>query len=216
MSKEIGGGRRKGGREELLSRAVLGPDPIPVFSRWFEEARASSVMEYPNAACLSTVDDGGWPQGRIVLLKGFDERGFIFFTNYRSAKGKALERHPRAALTFYWHDLDRQVRIRGEVERIPAEESDAYFRTRPRGSQVGAWASSQSEPSGTRERLVDRAREVEERFGEEEIPRPPHWGGFVIRPVEVEFWQGAPSRLHDRIVYRSDRDGTWETQRLDP
>lgn len=209
-------GSKKGAGQKPLSREALATDPIGIFTDWLEDARARSDMEYPNAACLSTLSPEGWPDGRIVLLKGVDGEGFVFYTNYRSAKGKALGEHPRAAMTFYWHDLDRQVRIRGEVERVSAQESDDYFRIRPRGSQIGAWASLQSEPVRSRDDLESRAAEIEERYSGEDIPRPPHWGGYRLRPTEIEFWQGAPNRLHDRLLYRRGAHGSWEAQRLDP
>ncbi len=208
----------------VLNGPVLGTDPLRAFSLWLAEAKANSGMSFPNAACLSTVSEKGGPDGRIVLLKGADSRGFSFFTNYRSAKGRALAGNPRAALTFYWDVLERQVRVRGSVFELDSTESDAYFRTRPRGSQVGAWASRQSEVIAGREVLDERCREIEERYAEREVPRPPHWGGFVLRPDEVEFWQGRVDRLHDRILYRRgaaspgrDRDGSqWTVERLSP
>lgn len=203
-------------REKLLSAEDLGPDPIRAFERWFEDARARSKVTFPNAFCLSTVDSRGWPESRIVLLKGFDERGFVFFTNYRSRKGRAIESCPRAALTFYWHDRERQIRITGSVERVEPAESDAYFRSRPRGSRIGAWASRQSEPSVSRADLERRLHEIEKRYPGEEVPRPPHWGGYRVRPVEIEFWQGAPDRLHDRMRYERDSGGSWRIQRIDP
>jgi pyridoxamine 5'-phosphate oxidase len=167
--------------------------------------------------------EGSWPDGRIVLVKGVDERGFVFFTNYRSAKGRALAENPRAALTFYWDQLGRQVRVRGQVSEVEDRESDDYFKTRPRGSRVGAWASRQSEVIEGRETLEERCREIEARYAGGDVPRPPHWGGFVLRPEEVEFWQGRDDRLHDRILFR--RQGavvagggapTWTTARLSP
>jgi pyridoxamine 5'-phosphate oxidase len=194
----------------------LGPDPIRAFQTWFDHVRQAHSLPFPDAVCLGTVDPEGWPQGRMVLLKGMDERGFHVFTNYDSAKGQALEANPRAALTFYWGDLDRQVRVQGEVERLSAEESDTYFSSRPRGSRIGAWASDQSAPLESREVLEARVREVAERYGDGPIPRPPHWGGFLIRPRTVEFWQGRDDRLHDRIVYRRGADGGWTTERLNP
>jgi pyridoxamine 5'-phosphate oxidase len=152
----------------------------------------------------------------MVLTKGIDPRGVAFFTNFLSAKGRELERNPRAALTFYWHDLGRQVRVRGTVEKLSHEESDEYFRTRPRGSQIGAWASRQSEPVESREALEAGAKAIADRFDGEEIPRPPHWGGFLLRPREIEFWQEGLDRLHDRILYRRTSGTDWLVERLFP
>jgi len=194
----------------------LGIDPLSVFQGWFQDARSLSGLRYPDAACLSTVTADGWPRGRIVLVKGADSRGFPFFTNYRSAKGRELEATSRAALTFYWDDLARQVRAMGSVERLAPEESDEYFRDRPAGSRLGAWASEQSEPLDSREVLVRRVGEFAERFRGGEVPRPPHWGGYLLRPVEVEFWQEGADRLHDRFRFRTDGAGGWIRERLNP
>ena len=176
-------------------------------------------MEHPNAVCLSTVGEDGWPQGRIVLVKAVDSRGLVFFTNYRSPKALALAHAPRAALTFYWPDLHRQVRVRGRVEEVSPEESDVYFRTRALGSQIGAWASDQSQILESREALEARRREIEERFQGGEVPRPDHWGGYLLRPDEIEFWQGRDDRLHDRFLFsRKDvnDEAGWGVQRLSP
>jgi pyridoxamine 5'-phosphate oxidase len=186
------------------------------FARWLREAEERSGSIFPNAVCLSTVDGSGHPQGRMVLLKGADDRGFVFFTNYGSAKGRDLDGSPRAALTFYWDPLGRQLRARGGVERVPAAESDEYFRTRPRGSQLGAWASRQSEPLESREALEARVAEAARRYEGRDVPRPPHWGGFLLRPDAVEFWQEGQDRLHDRILYRRRTGGEWTTERLFP
>lgn len=198
-----------------LSVEALGPDPLVAFARWFETAQAESGLTFPNATCLSTVNAQGRPEARIVLLKGHDERGFLFFTNYRSTKARSLEARPFAALTFYWERLGRQVRVAGSVEALPAGESDAYFATRPRVSRIGAWASAQSEPLESRAALEARFREIEARYAGGDVPRPPHWGGYVVRPERIEFWQEGEGRLHDRIVYRRS-DAGWETVRLNP
>jgi pyridoxamine 5'-phosphate oxidase len=204
-------------RAKTLTAKQLGADPIRAFSRWLSDATAKAGMTFPNAACLSTVRAGAWPDGRIVLVKGVDARGFVFFTNYRSAKGRALVENPKAALTFYWDELGRQVRVRGLVFEVDAFESDAYFKTRPRRSQAGAWASRQSEV------LEKRCQEIEERYAGRDVPRPPHWGGFVLRPQEIEFWQGRDDRLHDRILFRRTDSAVgdpakarWLTDRLSP
>jgi pyridoxamine 5'-phosphate oxidase len=190
------------------------PDPIRQFDHWLQAAISAGLPE-PNAMTLATCTPDGRPSARIVLLKGLDERGFVFFTNYLSRKGHELHDNPRAALVFYWAALERQVRAEGIVEKVTAEESDAYHRTRPRGSQFGAWCSFQSEVVAGREVLEERLRELEATFGAGEVPRPPHWGGYRLRPVSIEFWQGRPNRLHDRIRYRLV-DGKWIMERLSP
>lgn len=198
-----------------LQPEELDPDPLKQFDRWFEVARMRKGIEIPEAACLSSVGDDGYPDGRIVLLKDRDARGFVFYTNFHSAKGRSLEADPRAALTFYWEKLTRQVRVQGDVERVSEAEADAYFATRSRGSQIGAWASDQSAVLPSREALLERAAEITARHEGERIPRPPHWGGFRIVPHCLEFWQGMPDRLHDRLVYRRVGE-EWRVERLHP
>jgi pyridoxamine 5'-phosphate oxidase len=197
--------------EDLLS------DPMRQFEAWYEEARELSGLAYPNAMSLATVAPDGFPEGRIVLLKEMDGRGFVFFTNLDSPKARSLKGIPRAALTFYWEPLRRQVRVQGEVEEVSPEESDAYFRTRPRGSQIGAWASDQSAPLQGRSTLESRFAELEARFAEQDsVPRPPHWGGLRVVPRAIEFWQERMSRLHDRFLFRRGAAGVWEMVRLSP
>lgn len=197
-----------------LSEDQVADDPIAQFSKWFDEARRSEVPEV-NAMSVSTVSASGRPSSRILLLKDFDQRGFTWYTNYESRKGEELKQNPRAALLFFWQPLERQVRIEGMVERASAEESDAYFAKRPLGSRIGALASAQSRPISSREALEQRFREIEQQVGDSP-QRPPHWGGFRLRPDYVEFWQGRPSRLHDRIAYRLQEDGSWRRERLQP
>jgi pyridoxamine 5'-phosphate oxidase len=200
--------------DQPLVEADLDPDPIRQFLRWFDEAAAAGQPE-PEAMAVATATAAGEPSVRFVLLRGVDERGFVFYTNARSRKGRDLAGNPRAALVFRWWTVQRQVRVGGPVKPVAAEESDAYFQTRPRGAQLGAWASAQSAPLHSRAALEGRFDEVAARFAGGEIPRPPWWGGFRVQPTELEFWQSRPNRLHDRLVYRRS-DGHWLIQRLNP
>jgi pyridoxamine 5'-phosphate oxidase len=197
-----------------LDEAHVSPNPVAEFDRWFNQAQEAKVLE-PNAMALATATRDGTPSVRLVLLKGYDERGFVFFTDYRSRKGAELEGNPRAALAFYWGELERQVRITGTVERTSAQESEAYFRTRPLGSRLGAWVSHQSRVIPSRAQLESGLREVKKRFPTDDVPLPPHWGGYRLRPEEVEFWQGREDRLHDRIRYVRDGE-RWRVERLSP
>ncbi len=200
---------------ESLSENDVRPDPVAQFAFWFEEARASQILE-PNAMTLATSSSDGRPSARTVLLKDFDNQGFTFFTNYESQKGLELAANPFAALLFTWLDLQRQIRIEGRVEKIAAEASLSYFQSRPRSSQIGAWASPQSQVIETREQLEKREHEVEVNFsGLEKLPLPPNWGGYRVIPEVFEFWQGRMSRLHDRILYTRDGEG-WRIERLAP
>ena len=198
-----------------LRRADLHSDPIEQFSAWFSAALAANIRD-ANAMSLATATPDGKPSARIVLLKGFDERGFVFFTNHDSEKGQQLEVNPFAALVFYWVELERQVRICGPVERTSREDSAAYFHSRPVGSRLGAWASKQSEVIDARQILQSRLSQMTERFEGGEIPLPPHWGGYRVKPDKIEFWQGRPNRLHDRFRYLRRTDGTWQIDRLAP
>ena len=199
-----------------LDEADAAPDPFAQFDRWFKEALAAKLPE-PNTMTLATVGDDGRPSARIVLIKGVDERGFVFFTNYESRKGRDLAAHPHAALLFYWIELERQVRIEGRIEKTSADESDRYFASRPLGSRIGAWASEQSAVIDSRATLEAREKAVAERYGENP-PRPPHWGGYRVVPDAIEFWQGRPSRLHDRLLYTRDAAAAsgWTISRLSP
>jgi pyridoxamine 5'-phosphate oxidase len=198
-----------------LLESEASPDPIEQFHRWYSDAQRTG-MPLPEGMTLATIDREGTPAARVVLLKDLDERGFVFYTNYQSIKGDELKARPEAALVFWWPPLERQVRISGRVEKVTAEESDAYFATRPRDSQIGAWASPQSEVVASREQLESRFHEMEERFAGREVPRPEHWGGYRLVPQRIEFWQGRPSRLHDRLLYVVRQDGGWDRQRLAP
>ncbi|MBN3781270.1 pyridoxamine 5'-phosphate oxidase [Burkholderia sp. Ac-20345] len=199
-----------------LDEADVAHDPFAQFERWFKEALAAKLPE-PNTMTLATVGDDGRPSARIVLIKGVDERGFVFFTNYESRKGRDLAAHPQAALLFYWIELERQVRIEGRIEKTSAEESDRYFASRPLGSRIGAWASEQSAVIDSRATLEAQEKAVSERYGDNP-PRPPHWGGYRLVPDSIEFWQGRPSRLHDRLLYTRDADTSpgWSISRLSP
>ena len=205
--------------EAGLSEEDVADDPIVQFKRWFEEWLSAKPYDL-NAVILATTDADGWPTARAVLLKGLDERGFVFYTNRRSPKGLDLDRSHRASLCFLWHPLERQVRVVGTVEHLPDDESDAYFASRPRGAQIAASASPQSEVIADRAELERLTAEAEARFAASgTVPRPPHWGGYLVRPVTVEFWQGRRSRLHDRLRYRRSDTGAgpdWVIDRLAP
>ena len=195
-------------RARPLRRSDLDPEPLKQFREWYAEAGNDAVA-------LATATRDGRPSARMVLLKGADERGFVFHSSYESRKARELAENPRAALLFYWHDLGRQVRVEGDVEQVDRGESETYFKTRPRGGQLAAWTSSQSEPIGTRDELEERFAELERTFEGDEVPLPPHWGGFRLVPETYEFWQHRENRLHDRFRYRRNRDD-WVIERLSP
>ena len=198
-----------------LDRADLPADPLDLFHTWFADAQAAGVVE-PNAMTLATAAPDGRPSARIVLLKGADARGFSFYTNHDSRKGRELDAHPVAALVFWWGPLERQVRVEGRVERVGTAEADAYYASRPRGSRLGAWASPQSAEIPDRSPLDARLADAEARFAGADVPRPDFWGGYRVVPDAVEFWQGRPSRLHDRFLYRLGAAGDWQPSRLAP
>ena len=198
-----------------LRRRDLDPDPIKQFGNWFTAAIEAGIRDV-NAMSLATAGRDGRPSVRIVLLKGFDQDGFVFFTNYESEKGRQLDENAHAALAFYWIELDRQIRVSGPAEKTSREESERYFHSRPVGSQLGAWASRQSEVVDGRRVLNARMAEMTERFGEGPVPLPPHWGGYRVKPAVIEFWQGRANRLHDRFRYTRKADSSWQIDRLAP
>lgn len=207
---------RKDYKLKELTEASVAADPVTQFGRWWEEAMASQIDEV-NAMTLATVSAQGLPEARIILLKGFDTRGFVFYTNYDSHKGEDLVAHPHACLVFFWKELERQVRVTGPVEKVSPADSDNYFHSRPHGSQLGAWASPQSQVIASREVLDKNLDEYTHRFSGSGIPRPPHWGGYRVSPQAVEFWQGRPSRLHDRLLYtQNETANAWSIARLAP
>lgn len=202
-------------KSELLETAIP-EDPINLFNRWFHEVEDFGGSGEVNAMTVSTVGVDGFPRSRVVLLKKYTEEGFIFYTNYNSDKGKAIGSNPNVCLSFFWHAMERQVIIKGIAEKVPATTSDSYFESRPYGSKLGAIVSNQSEVVPSRTYLEDNLKNLESQYDGMVIPRPEHWGGYLIKPVEVEFWQGRPNRLHDRIRYVVQDDFSWKTERLSP
>lgn len=200
--------------QQGIDQATLDPNPIAQFRQWFDQVHETGVPE-PNAMTLATVSVAGKPSARMVLLKNVDQRGFTFFTNYSSRKGEELAQNPFAALVFWWAPLERQVRIEGPVEKVSPQESDEYFQRRPWGSRLGAWVSDQSQPIGDRTVLDQRLQALEAKYQDQEIPRPPHWGGYRLMPTMIEFWQGCSNRLHDRLCYRRQAED-WIIERLSP
>jgi pyridoxamine 5'-phosphate oxidase len=205
---------RKDYKLQTLEESSVDTDPIKQFAKWWDEAVNSNIDEV-NAFTLATVNAAGKPSARILLLKGFDVNGFVFFTNYNSDKGKELAVNSNAAIVFFWKELERQVRIEGTVIKVSEAESDTYFNSRPEGSRIGAWASPQSTVISERKILEDNVKKYEAQFAGKKIERPPHWGGYCLQPQLIEFWQGRPSRLHDRIQYTKEKDG-WKIERLAP
>jgi pyridoxamine 5'-phosphate oxidase len=207
--------QRKDHTRSTLGEADVDPDPIRQFCAWFEDASKSGVAEW-NAMALATASPDGRPSVRMVLLRGVDPRGFSFFTNYESRKAREIEANPHAALVFFWHEIERQVRIEGRVERVSDDESDRYFQSRPAGARIGAWASPQSAVIPSREALDTAYREAEARYQDGNVPRPANWGGYRLVPQSIEFWQGRPNRLHDRLRYTKLAHGDWRIERLAP
>lgn len=215
MEKDLSNYRKSYERNPLI-KGDLPENPLELFQKWFYEADASENIEEANIMSVSTMHRDGFPKTRIVLLKRFTWEGFIFYTNYESDKGKAIEEKSEVCLNFFWHSLERQIIIKGQAEKIAGNLSDGYFESRPDGSKLGAWASDQSQEIESREALDDKLKFFENKFKDKEIPRPSHWGGYLVRPVELEFWQGRPNRMHDRILYELQEDYNWKIKRLQP
>lgn len=214
MTSHVANLRRNYSRT-ALTESETDPNPLIQFQTWFDQALNADLPE-PNAMTLATADSQGKPSARIVLLKGLDETGFVFYTNYKSYKAQQLAENPAAALVFWWVELERQVRIEGTVEKVSQAESEQYFASRPIGSQLGAWASPQSRVIESRRVLEEKSWELEQKYYNKPIPKPSHWGGYRLIPTEIEFWQGRPNRLHDRLHYRQQSDGSWLRERLAP
>ena len=213
--KDLGDYRKSYEKSELLESNIP-EDPINLFNRWFHEVEDFGGVDEVNAMTVSTIGLDGFPKSRIVLLKKFNEEGFIFYTNYNSEKGKAIIDNPNICLSFFWHSMERQIIIKGIAEKTSTNVSDNYFASRPKGSQLGALVSAQSEVIPNREYLEENLKELEKQFEGKEVPRPSFWGGFLVKPIEVEFWQGRPNRLHDRIRYKLSENYYWNIERLSP
>jgi len=215
MEKDLGNYRRSYEKYELLLSEVP-ENPLELFQKWFYEVDSHFPDIEANAMTVSTLGLDGYPKNRVVLLKRYNYEGFVFYTNYNSEKGKAIAQNPNVCLSFFWYGAERQVIIKGKAEKIAENLSDGYFESRPRGSQLGALVSNQSEVVNGRQELENKLRELEKQFEGKEIPRPSHWGGYIVRPVEIEFWQGRPNRLHDRVRYKLQKDYNWKIEQLAP
>ncbi|MBT8283770.1 MAG: pyridoxamine 5'-phosphate oxidase [Flavobacteriaceae bacterium] len=215
MEKDLGG-YRKAYQKSALHESTVSDNPIELFQKWFHEIEKSGTSDEPNAMTVSTLGLDGFPKSRVVLLKRYTYEGFIFYTNYLSEKGKAIEKNPRLCLSFFWPGMERQVIIKGTAQKIPENMSDGYFESRPTGSKLGAIVSEQSEVIPSRDVLEEKLKELEKKYEQGEIPRPEYWGGYLVSPVSVEFWQGRPNRLHDRLRYTLQEDYSWKIERLAP
>ena len=207
--------RKSYDKSELLESAIPA-DPIQLFKQWFQEVEQFGGAEEVNAMTVSTIGQDGFPRSRVVLLKKYTKEGFVFYTNYSSDKGKAIENNPNVCISFFWHSMERQVIIKGIAEKVTATDSDTYFKSRPVGSQLGAVVSNQSEVVPSRDFLEDKLRRLEQQYEGLLIPRPDHWGGYLVKPMEIEFWQGRANRLHDRIQFTTQKEMGWKTERLSP
>jgi len=215
MEKDLSNYRRVYQKSEL-SKKKVSDNPMELFQKWFYEVEQFGGDTEANAMTISTIGTDGYPKNRVVLLKKYTWEGFIFYTNYNSEKGKAIDKNPNVCLSFFWHNIERQVIIKGKAEKISENLSDGYFESRPDGSKLGAWASDQSEPVPSRNYLDERLASFEKKFQNKEIPRPKHWGGYIVKPISIEFWQGRPNRMHDRIRYKLQEDFDWKIDRLAP
>jgi len=215
MENDLSDYRKSYEKQELLEKNCPN-NPTELFQEWFNIADNSNIIDEANAMTISTIGSDGFPKNRIVLLKKFSEEGFIFYSNYNSEKGKAIQKEPNVCLSFFWPGLEQQIIIKGSTEKVSSEVSDTYFNSRPDGSKLGAWASNQSEVVSSKKELEDNLNEVTKKFESKPIVRPEHWGGFVVKPISFEFWQGRPNRMHDRIRYTLQKDFSWKKERLAP
>jgi pyridoxamine 5'-phosphate oxidase len=215
MAIDLSDYRKSYNKEELLE-STCPKNPMELFNQWFKNAEESKKIEEPNAMNISTIGKDGFPKNRIVLLKKIVPKGFIFFTNYTSEKGQAIKENNNICLSFFWPALEQQIIIKGRTEKLPESSSDDYFNSRPEGSKLGAWASNQSNVVASRKELEDNLKKFEEEFKHKQIPRPKHWGGYLTKPISIEFWQGRPNRMHDRILYQLEKDFSWKLERLAP